>query len=262
MNVISYGGGVQSTAMLVLAAQGRISATHALFANTGDDSEHPATLEYVRNIATPWAAEHDIAVVELKRHMRTGEVETLAGRLTKVGGASIPIPVYFSGGAPGGRACTSDFKIRVIGKWLKANGANKRNKATVNIGISLDEMHRATTKYIEPYESPAYPLLDLRMTRQDCINLIERAGLPVPPKSACWFCPFHTLAKWGEMRRDEPALFSAAVELEQAINAKRTAAGKDSVWLTRTLKPLSEVPEKGPTFWQDDQPCDSGYCMT
>ena len=262
MEIISYGGGVQSTAMIVLAAQGRIDATHAVFANVGDDSEHPATLEYVRNVAAPWAAAHGVEVVEIKRIKRTGEIETLRGRLEKVGGASIPIPVYFSGGAPGGRACTSDFKIRVIGKWLKAHGASKANQAIVNIGISLDEIQRIGSKYVEPYEVPTYPLVDLRMTRQDCMNLIESVGLPVPPKSSCFFCPFHTLAKWREMKRDEPEIFESAVTLEKNINTKRAAAGKDEVFLSRTLRPLSEVTEAQADLWSVmDDSCDSGYCM-
>ena len=48
LRVFSYGGGVQSTAALVLAAQGKIDFPTFLFANVGDDSEHPATLRYVR----------------------------------------------------------------------------------------------------------------------------------------------------------------------------------------------------------------------
>src|ERR671910_1536926 len=38
--VVSYGGGVQSNALLELAAQGRIDYRTFLFANVGDDSEH------------------------------------------------------------------------------------------------------------------------------------------------------------------------------------------------------------------------------
>lgn len=41
---VSYGGGVQSTALLVLAAQRRIDYPLFLFANVGDDSENPATV--------------------------------------------------------------------------------------------------------------------------------------------------------------------------------------------------------------------------
>ncbi|MGI5401976.1 hypothetical protein ACQEVG_21530 [Streptomyces sp. CA-135486] len=42
MNTIPYGGGVHSTALLVLTAQGHIPYDAFLFAKVGDDSEHPA----------------------------------------------------------------------------------------------------------------------------------------------------------------------------------------------------------------------------
>ena len=72
IRAISYGGGVQSTALLVLAAQGEIDYPVALFANTGDDSEHPATIRYLRDVAAPFAAAHGIELVELQRRKRDG----------------------------------------------------------------------------------------------------------------------------------------------------------------------------------------------
>jgi hypothetical protein len=43
ITVISYGGGVQSTALLVLAIQRQLGPVDAaLFANVGDDSEDPS----------------------------------------------------------------------------------------------------------------------------------------------------------------------------------------------------------------------------
>ena len=54
LTVISYGGGVQSTALVVLAATGRLGKVDAaLFSNVGDDSEEPATLRYVRMVSDP-----------------------------------------------------------------------------------------------------------------------------------------------------------------------------------------------------------------
>ena len=50
---ISYGGGVQSTALLVLAAQKRIDFRTFLMANVGDDSENPGTLRYLEEYAKP-----------------------------------------------------------------------------------------------------------------------------------------------------------------------------------------------------------------
>ena len=67
MRAFSYGGGVQSTAALVLAAEGHIDFPLFLFANVGDDSENPATLRYVREQAEPYAASHDIELVELTK---------------------------------------------------------------------------------------------------------------------------------------------------------------------------------------------------
>ncbi len=53
--IVSYGGGVQSTALMVLAARGRIDFRTFVFANVGDDSEHPATLAYIAGHAAPFA---------------------------------------------------------------------------------------------------------------------------------------------------------------------------------------------------------------
>lgn len=268
LRTISYGGGVQSTALLVLAAQGVIDFKIALFSNVGDDSEHPATLDYVRNIAMPWAAERGIEVHELDRIKRTGETETLMQRLTKPGSRSLPIPIRMSNGAPGNRSCTADFKIKVIGKWLKQHGANKDNPATVAIGISTDEFHRASTKRVEPYERPVYPLLDLGIDRSRCQTIIADAGLPVPPKSSCFFCPFHRPQMWAEMRRDEPELFDKSADLEALLNERRDALGKDHVFLTRFNKPLRDaIPEAQdmlPIFdaSPDTETCDSGHCWT
>src|SRR4051794_34986608 len=96
LRTISYGGGVELTALLVLAAKQRIDFRVFLFANVGADSEDPATLEYVERYARPYAAAHGIALQELHRVRRDGTTETLYGRLTKPGSRSLPIPVRMS----------------------------------------------------------------------------------------------------------------------------------------------------------------------
>ena len=268
LTTISYGGGVQSTAMLVLAAQGRLGydIDAALFANVGDDSEHPATLEYVRNVAIPWAAERGITVHELKRVMRDGTSRTLMEDLTR-DSKTINIPVRMANGAPGNRNCTHTYKVQVVGKWLKANGASKSDPATVCIGISTDEITRVSNKRAMPYENPVYPLIDLGLDRSACQTVIADAGLPVPPKSSCYFCPFHRPQTWAEMRRDEPELFWKSADLEATLIARRKTLGKDPVYLTRFAKPLAEaIPEAQDMLPGFEMPggegCDSGYCWT
>lgn len=305
MKVFSYGGGVQSTAALVLAAQGKIDYQTFLFCNVGDDSEHPDSLKYVQEVAMPYAKANGIALHEIQRHLRTGEPETLYGRLTKPGSRSIGIPVRMSNsGAPGRRSCTADFKIGVVDKWIKEHASDtiramRRNvllryevktldKATVQLlmndlqaffqeyepirvglGISIDEVQRVKpnmdidTIY---WKANAHPLIfdvPKPLTRQDCMNIIERAGLPIPPKSACWFCPYHRLSKWQDMRQNESELFWRAAALEKFLNERRKKLGLDKVWFSRMLIPLDEATtsyEQQSLFDQEDDECE-GYCF-
>ncbi|MFY1688038.1 phosphoadenosine phosphosulfate reductase [Plantactinospora sp. WMMB782] len=268
LRAFSYGGGVQSTAALVLAATGRIDFPVFLFANVGEDSEDPGTLDYLRRYAMPYAALNGIQLHELHRIRRDGSTETLYGRLTRPGSRSLPIPVRMSNGKPGTRSCTADFKIKVVGKWLKTRGANAENPATVGIGISLDEIERVNNRRAEPYERPVYPLLDHRppLRRYDCERIIRAAGLPVPPKSACWFCPFRRPSTWAETRRDRPEVFARACALEDLLNERRQMLGKDPVYLTRFNRPLAEAVAEAqdmlPGLFDDEPLCDNGACFT
>ena len=113
LRVFSFGGGTQSTAALVLAAEGHIDYRTFLFANVGEDSEFPGTLRYLERVARPFARAHGIELSVLRRRTRDGRVETLLGRIER-SPRSIPIPVRMGpAGAPGNRTCTADFKIRV-----------------------------------------------------------------------------------------------------------------------------------------------------
>lgn len=259
INVISYGGGVQSTALVVLAAQGRIDAPLAIFANVGDRAEKPKTIEYVRNI-TPWAAERGVEIVEARWVDRTGKVRDLYDDTVDPTKASIPIPVFMAGGAPGRRQCTSRYKIDVVGRELRKRGATADTPARVMVGISTDEWHRVNRRTAQPWETPKYPLLELGLSRHDCELLIAAAGLPVPPKSACWFCPLQGPKGWARTRRDDPETFAAGVEMEEAINTKRVAMGRDGVYLAAGGVALADVRESDPSLFEGQ--CDEGYCWT
>lgn len=297
MRVQQFGGGVQSTAMLVLIQQGVIACDHILFDHVGEDSEAPETLEFIREIAIPWASEHGIEIHVLPRTRADGSTETVLERIKREGGKSHVIPVKLSGGMQGGRSCTRNFKIDVSGKWLKEHGASEANKATVLMGISLDEIHRATSKKEQPYETVAYPLLDLKLRRVDCENLIRTVPLspahaahlreivdtldwyigdqlratdctmmPVPPPSACWFCPARPMHTWETLRAQRPERFDAVAKLEQWFIDREAAQGKAPVYFSNAGVPITRLADPGvallPLFDRGDEDCDSGRCMT
>jgi hypothetical protein len=68
------------------------------------------------------------------------------------------------------------------------------------------------------------------------------------------------------MRRDRPALFDRACQLEDLLNRHRVALGKDPVWLTRFNRPLraavAEAHSTLPGFDGDQVGCDNGACFT
>jgi hypothetical protein len=247
LTTISYGGGVQSTAMLVLAAQGKLGyqVDAALFANVGDDSEHPASLEYVRDVAMPFARDNGIPLHEIRRTRKDGTLfRSLYATVMEHDNPETvrePIPVRGENGAPLSRACTESWKIRVVLKWQKANGANKDSPARTLIGISTDEITRVKGSSSLREQTLHYPLIELGLDRSRCQTVIAEAGLPVPPKSSCYFCPFHRPSVWAEMRRDEPELFEKSAQLEDVLTQRRLAQGRKPVYLTGAGIPLREA---------------------
>ena len=259
--VFSCGGGVQSTACLVLAAQGKIPYSTFVFANVGDKAESPDTIKYIAQVLKPYATLHGIEWVDLQRCRRDGTPVDLFDDLLRPT-RSINIPVRMSNGAPGNRNCTVEFKIKPIAKWIKRNAPG----CTLGKGISTDEPHRATPSRESDGYTSAYPLIELGISRSDCLRIVREAGLPQPPKSSCWFCPYHTTEAWTHRKREDPELFAKAVELESLLCAKSVALGKDPGYLTRHGRPLTAcIPDQLGLFpeWIDEQDgCESGYCMT
>jgi hypothetical protein len=264
-HVFSCGGGVQSTACLVLAAQGVIPYRTFVFANVGDQAESPDTIRYIEQVLKPYAAQHGIEWIDVQRRRRDGTPVDLYEELHRPI-RSIDIPVRMSNGAPGNRNCTVEFKIKPIAKWIKRNAPS----CTLGKGISTDEPHRATPSRESDGYTSAYPLIELGISRNDCLRIVREAGLPQPPKSSCWFCPYKTTDQWITMRREKPELFTATAELEEMLNRKRAEIGKDAVYISgvgaRKALPITEaIPDQLGLFpeWIDEQDgCESGYCMT
>lgn len=253
--VVSFGGGVQSTALLVLAAQNRIDFRTFLFANVGTDSEHPATLRYIEEHARPYATKHHLELMELHRK-RNGKPDTLRDGIRR--GVSIPAR-RSKDGPPMIRSCTRDYKIKVVAAEIRRRGGSKTNPGIVALGISTDEIERARTIGVDPrnpIQSITYPLLDLGLRRTDCKSIIATAGLPIPPASSCYFCPFHDREAWRKLKRETPHLFAQATTLEAEISTPERP-----VYLTRTGVPLDRAIDDQLTLDGIDD-CDSGYCFT
>lgn len=235
-----------------------------VWSNVGEDSEDPEAIAYINAYHRPFAAAHGIEFVEVRRTKRDGSAPTLLEHMES-SARSIPIPVRMANGAPGNRSCTVDYKIIPVDKLLKKRGATPAKPARIGLGISVDEFTRVRTAEdsTAPFRMRHYPLIELRMRRSDCERIAEAAGFPPPPKSSCWFCPFHKLGVWQRMHDHRPVLFDKSVSLERMLNERRAMLGKDNVWLTPYNMPLDQVVQghQAGMFDADDM-CESGYCHT
>ena len=236
--VISYGGGVQSTALVVLAMQRGWQIDEIIHVDLLD-AESPATREYVKYFAGWLREAHQRDITILQRDLYG---DMLANP------AFTPAPWRAADGSfMLKRQCTRQYKVEPIRRYLYDK--YKREKIRLMLGISVDEFHRMRDSGSKRIEN-VYPLVDERLTRNDCRAILERAGLTPPPKSSCWFCPYRSARSQAELLKQYPALREMAVELERRINEERRARGKDEIAVLRADAAL------------DDQSdfCEEGFC--
>lgn len=269
LRVFSFGGGVQSVSVLALQVQGKLVQPFDafVFANVGEDSENPLTLDYLEEFVKPLCAAQSIHFGEVRK-LRYKKPDTVYQSVVR-DNRSVPIPVKLQSGAFGNRSCTNGFKVEVVDKWIQAQGAME---AVVGIGFSADEGRRIEKKPVGWHDHHKghrfgfsklfeFPLIPLMLRRRDCERVIIDFGLPLPPPSLCWFCPFSTRAHWIEMKKHEPERFQQAIELEHRINEKRQSFDKDMVYLHRDGIPLEAV---GTQLALEadiaNGSCEEGYC--
>ena len=107
------------------------------------------------------------------------------------------------------RQCTKDYKIVPIRrKARELAGLYRKRSPSVPvveqwIGISFDEVIRMKPSF-EDWQVNRWPLIERGMTRQDCLRWLERHGYPLPPKSSCIGCPFHSDEMWRQIRDHDP----------------------------------------------------------
>jgi PP-loop superfamily ATP-utilizing enzyme len=126
--------------------------------------------------------------------------------------------------------CSQTWKARVSEQWLRAQGVRAVEQW---IGISAEEIKR-----IRPTRRAwlrlRYPLVELEMTRADCLHLIGAVGWPMPERSSCYICPMRSLGDWRRLAARNPTDFAKAVEVERELQRV-----DPDVFLHPTARPLN-----------------------
>lgn len=83
-----------------------------------------------------------------------------------------------------------------------------------------------------------WPLIERRMSRNDCLRWLAEHGYAEPPKSSCIGCPFHSDDQWRALR-DSPAEWEDAVAVDAAIRNQSGMRGQQ--FMHRSMLPLAAV---------------------
>ena len=201
LQVLSFGGGVQSTAMLLFIKDGLLPKPDIIIhADTG--AEMPETVEHIEKWVIPFCKNDlNIPFQIVKSHRGS-----IYDDYFKVG--AIPIM--------GMRSCTDNFKIAPQRKAIRRIVGNKRGKLLAEcwLGITTDEEKRRTKSNVK-WCAISYPLLDnFRVSRQDCLDRLNQEGLEVN-KSGCFHCPYAGTTFYNDLKINYPDLFSKALDLEK-----------------------------------------------
>jgi hypothetical protein len=241
MNILNYGGGWQTTGMLVLIEQGKLPRPDRIvIADTG--REKKSTWRYLEQTARPRMQAIGLDIEIAARSLAKVDIYSHKGDLL--------LPVYTkTGKLPA--FCSNEWKQRVVARYLE------HPKDAINwIGFTFDERQR-----IKDPTGRWFPLVEMMLTKTDIRAIIRAAGWPDPTSSACWMCANLDNAEWRAIKETDPADFEAACDLDEEIREEDIFKGGTGVWLHHSRVPLRDADldvedRKGP-----QRQCGLGLCM-
>ena len=246
-NIVSYGGGTQSTALILMALNGEYGLERPDFGVYADTGGEPEFInEYVRYFIDYVKEKYDFDIFIIQN--KQGLVHKLTiekPRVSKSGKHyTSSVPPYFTKDSFGNigmlmRQCTSDFKTNPIAKFINSKLA-RGEKYRIWIAISFDERSRmkiSTNKRRENY----YPLVEHFIRRNESIDYVKKLGIKPPQRSSCFFCPFHSDRYWQWLKDFHPSEFERAVNFEKTVQTRQNDFNTDKIFLHKSCKPLNEV---------------------
>ncbi len=225
--ILSFGGGLQTTAMAILVAQGKLQIDEAVFADTG--AEKPETYRYME--------------IYIKGLLGIKILPVENGGLKAYCEKYRIVPSVVD------RWCSRIFKVERMMKY--ADGAEQL------IGFSTDEIRRSENPKLA---GKIFPLIEMGISSTDCYHIIQDYGFPLPLKSSCYFCPFQRWTEWNWLKMYHRDLFEDALRLENLLY-ERKPEYRDRTGLFGG-KPLWKYAE-GQQFefgFPEEYSCWSGYC--
>ena len=274
---LSLGAGVQSSTLALMIHKGEVPMVEAgLFADTGAEPEKVYEwLDWLKKTVS-------FPIYKVKIGSLYWHTLWFLNNMPFVD-EGLSIPFFTKENTKRGvgmmrRRCTYNYKIvpvtTGIRNFLGVKKYKKINKQTdekgidLLLGISYDEALRMKQNK-NKYFNNLYPLVDLKMTRQNCIDWIKKNYDKIPPRSSCIFCPYHSNKEWLKIKENKND-WDKLVKFDRGLRdgkdwwgqGKRNIRNKNNLYLHYSCKPIEEVDFKTKEDNKlnlTDQ-CEEGYC--
>lgn len=242
---VADGIGVDSTAMLIALWRLDVRPDVILHADVGE--EHPLTIAYreerrrwLRSVGFP-----DLTIVRRapSRSGKTGKAFATLGEKC-IANETLPSLAF------GRKGCSIEWKVEPQERWMRSYLPAQRvwargGKVVKAIGYDAGPLDSRRAHYLttdERYDY-VYPLRELCWDRNRAIAEIQAAGVPVPRKSSCVFCPAMKPWELAELVDEWPALADLIVEIEDT--ARPNLREVEGLWRKTVKGTRGAVPRPG-----------------
>lgn len=202
--VVSFSGGKDSSAMLLKLIENNEPIDEIIYCDVGKEFpqmyEHIAKLEkYIGQNITVLKSDKDFD------YYMFDHIKTKGKNIGQKG---------YSWAGIRQRWCTSKLKTDVIHKYIKEK--YKNSDVIQYIGIACDE-----TKRIKDDPKIKYPLVEYKMTEQDCLEYCYSKGFDwgglyqIFNRVSCWCCPLQSLNELRKLRKHFPDLWQELLDMDK-----------------------------------------------
>lgn len=209
-NIVSFSGGKDSTAMLLLMIEKNIKIDEIIFLDTG--MEFPAMYQHIKQVER--FIDRSITILRAEKSFEYMMLEYEKQRGKNKGQKGYSWPDFRN------RWCTSYLKKQVIKKYLKKY---KDYEIVEFHGIAVDEVKRLEKNN---EKNVRYPLAEWNITEKEALEYCYNMGFNWDglynnfDRVSCWCCPLKNLKELKTLYLKYPVLWDKLKEWEQKTYRK------------------------------------------
>jgi hypothetical protein len=230
--IVNYGMGVDSTAMLIGMHQRGEHPDLVIFADTG--GEKPETYAYLP-IMNEWLRGADFPEVTVVRY-KPSRVAYHTLEENCLINETLPSLAF------GFKSCSLKWKAEIMDKFhlgvkrgknkcppwapvAEALAAGIKPVKCIGYDNGPKDSRRAVNRDEDEFFRYRYPLREWGWDRERCMEEIIEEGMPVPLKSACFFCPASKKWELYWLAAKHPDLFLRAIAIEDGARKGKNGLG-------------------------------------